>query len=416
MDSTIHSTPRDSGALEGKPSDAAGQNEHQSRSFLIPIVIVFGVLAVLVVGGLLVWHAESQINKVALASSPKPVTVIAAPDATFRDSRTYVGTLRPWVEASVGPQYISVYVDAVLVRPGAVVKRGDVLATLDCRNASASSQAVAAEARAIDARQQAVAHESARLQTLLDGGFVSPNEAEIKSAQSSSEQAQLASQRAKLSATTLQVTDCVMRAPFDGEVATRTIDPGAFVRPGTAIVSVVDRSTIRMTFDVPESDFDLVAPGTVATIRLVATKKRVAGTVSRRSPSADPDTRTAHVEIDLADPKREIPVNTTGEVRIEVGEAIHALEMPLVAASITGSKAAVFIVDGDVVHQKRLKILGEVGSALFVEPSVKAGTPIVTEGWATLAEGDRVATKQIPYQGTSSSKAAENDDKKDPQP
>jgi hypothetical protein len=90
--------------------------------------------------------------------------------------------------------------------------------------------------------------------------------------------------------------------------------------------------------------------------------------------------------------------------------------MPLVAASITGSKAAVFIVDGDVVHQKRLKILGEVGSALFVEPSVKAGTPIVTEGWATLAEGDRVATKQIPYQGTSSSKAAENDDKKDPQP
>jgi RND family efflux transporter MFP subunit len=297
-----------------------------------------------------------------------------------------------------------------------VVKRGDVLATLDCRNASASSQAVAAEARAIDARQQAVAHESARLQTLLDGGFVSPNEAEIKSAQSSSEQAQLASQRAKLSATTLQVTDCVMRAPFDGEVATRTIDPGAFVRPGTAIVSVVDRSTIRMTFDVPESDFDLVAPGTVATIRLVATKKRVAGTVSRRSPSADPDTRTAHVEIDLADPKREIPVNTTGEVRIEVGEAIHALEMPLVAASITGSKAAVFIVDGDVVHQKRLKILGEVGSALFVEPSVKAGTPIVTEGWATLAEGDRVATKQIPYQGTSSSKAAENDDKKDPQP
>jgi membrane fusion protein, multidrug efflux system len=414
MDSTIPSAreaPAPGAGLPPAAPRAPGLGAHEKRPAIIPVVIVAGVATVVVLGGLLVWHAESKINKVALASSPKPVTVIAAPEATFRDSRSYVGTLRPWVEASVGPQYISVYVDTVLVRPGDVVKRGDVLATLDCRNASASSQAVAAEARAIDARQQAVAHESTRLQSLLDGGFVSPNEAEIKSAQSSSEEAQLASQRARLSATSLQVSDCVMRAPFDGEVATRTIDPGAFVRPGTAIVSVIDRRTIRMTFDVPENDFDLVAPGTVASIRLVATGRRIAGTVSRRSPAADPETRTAHVEIDLADPKCEIPVNTTGEVRIEVGQAVQAIELPLVAASITGSKAAVFTVDGDVVHQHRLKILGEVGSDLFVEPTLKAGTPIVTEGWATLAEGDRVAPKPIPYEGASSSKAAEKDGK-----
>ena len=119
----------------------------------------------------------------------------------------------------------------MLVRPGAAVQRDEVLATLDCRNASASSQAVGAEARAIDARQQAVAHESARVQSMLDGGFVSPNEAEQKAAQSASEQAQLAAQRAKLASTSLEVNDCVLRAPFDGEIATRTIDPGAFVRP-----------------------------------------------------------------------------------------------------------------------------------------------------------------------------------------
>jgi RND family efflux transporter MFP subunit len=370
-----------------------------TRSSLIPVVISGGAVAVLALGSLLVWRAEARINKVALGSAPKPVTVIAAREAQFRDSRTYVGTLRPWVEASVGPQFISVYVDTVLVRPGDTVKRGDVLATLDCRNASASSQSAAAEARAIDARQQAAAHESARIQTLLDGGFVSPNEAEIKSAQSSSEEAQFASERAKLSAMSLQVSDCILKAPFDGEIATRTIDPGAFVRPGTPIVSVIDRDTIRLTFDVPESDFELVAPGTPATIRLVSTGRTIAGAVARRSPSADPETRTAHVEIDLADAKREMPVNTTGEVRIEVGEPIHASEMPLSAASITGSKAAVFVVDGDVVHQQRAKVLGEIGSDLFVDPAIPAGTPIVTEGWATLADGDHVAPKLVPHEG-----------------
>ena len=117
MDSTTHLTPRESTDREGEPPAAADHDHHRKRSSLIPIVIAIGVLTVLVLGGLLVWHAESKVNKVALASAPKPVTVIAAPATTFRDSRTYVGTLRPWVEASVGPQFISAYVDTVLVRP-----------------------------------------------------------------------------------------------------------------------------------------------------------------------------------------------------------------------------------------------------------------------------------------------------------
>ena len=363
----------------------------------VPIVVLAGLAGVLALGAGLVLHAESKVNKVALSAAPKPVTVIAARDTSFRETRKYVGTLRPWVEASVGPQFISAYVDTVLVRPGAIVKRNDVLATLDCRNASASDQAVAAEARAIDARQKAFAHESARVQTLLDGGFVSPNEAEQKAAQSAAEEAQLASQHAKLAATTLAVSDCVLRAPFDGEVATRTVDPGAFVRPGTPIVSVVDRTTVRMTFDVPESDFEVAPAQTPVSIRIVATSTTLRGVVSRRSPSADPETRTVHVEVDLVDPKRAIPVNTTGEASIEVGQPIQATAVPLVAASISGSKAALFRVDGDVAHKASFPVLGEQGSDLFLGTSLKAGSRVVTEGRATLNDGDKVAPREVPY-------------------
>jgi membrane fusion protein (multidrug efflux system) len=371
--------------------------QRAGRSLAVPVVIVVGVVLVLVVGGALVWRAHSQINTVALASAPKPVTVVAARSATFRESRTYVGTLRPWVEASVGPQFISAYVDAVLVRPGATVQRGEVLATLDCRNASASSQAVADEARAIDARQQALAHESARVQTLLDGGYVSPNEAEQKSALSVAEDAQLASQRAKLASTRLEVGDCVLRAPFDGEIGTRTVDPGAFVRPGTAIVSVVDRSTVRMTFDVPESDFATVAPGTAVSIHVIATDRTVSGTIARRSPSADPETRTVHTEIDLVDPGREIPVNTTGEVKIDVGAPVQATAIPLIAASIAGSNATVFRVEEDVSRKTTVAVLGERGGDLFVASALPPGARVVTEGRATLTDGDRVRVKEVPY-------------------
>jgi RND family efflux transporter MFP subunit len=371
----------------------------------VPVVVAAGVAGLFGVGAVLVGRAESKVNHVAMSASAKPVTAVLAQETSFRDTRAYVGTLRPWIEANVGPQFISVYVDTVLVRPGAHVKRNEVLATLDCRNASASSMAVAAEARAIDARQKAIADEAARLKSLLDGGFVSPNEAEQKEAQSASEQAQLASQRARMAATGLEVNDCILRAPFDGEIANRYMDPGAFARPGTSIVSVVDRSTVRMTFDVPEDDFETVAPGTPLTVHALATNQTFTGSVSRRSPSADPDTRTVHVEVDLPDPERRLPVNTTGEVRIEVGQPHAATAIPLYAASVSGTKAVVFVVDSGTAHKVTCTVEGERGGTLYVDTTLKPGSAVVTEGRAVLADGDAVAPRQVPFDATAEASA-----------
>jgi membrane fusion protein (multidrug efflux system) len=386
-------------------TDLATPSRSSGRRRTVPLVIAAGVIGVLVVGWALVHHAESEINTVALSSAPKPVTAIVAREAIYRETHTYIGTLRPWVEASIGPQFVSAYVDTVLVRPGATVKRSEVLATLDCRNASASSLAVAAEARAIDARQKAIAHESTRLNSLLDGGFVSPNEAEQKEAQSASEEAQLASQRAKFTVTGLTVDDCVLRAPFDGEIAVRSIDPGAFVHPGTPIVSIVDRDTVRMTFDVPEADFDAVAQKTEVSIQVLATGKTIVGTIARRSPAADPDTRTIHVEVDLDNANHEVPVNTTGEVKIQVGQPKITSVVPLVAASITASKAALFVIDGDVAHTRTFGIQGEEGSNLYLDTTLKPGSRVVTEGRALLADGDRVKPTDSTFVAANSAKS-----------
>ena len=79
--------------------------------------------------------------------------------------------------------------------------------------------------------------------------------------------------------------DCVLRSPFDGEIANRMIDPGAFVRPGVSIVSIVDRATIRVVADAPEIDFGFLSPGTQVKLRVLATNQE---TSRRRSPAARP--------------------------------------------------------------------------------------------------------------------------------
>jgi membrane fusion protein (multidrug efflux system) len=359
-----------------------------------PLAVAGGVTLVVAIGAGLVIHAESKQNDVALASKPKPVTVVVAKVSAYRPSRTYVGTIRPWVAANVGPQFVAAYVDTVLVRPGADVKRNEVLGTLDCRNASAATQAIASQARAIDARQKAIADEASRKRGLLDGGFIAENDVVQAMAQSEAEAAQLASQRASLAQSSLQVNDCVLRSPFDGEVGARFIDPGGFARPGAAVVTIVDRSTVRITIDVPESDFEFVAPGTKTKIHVLATGKDLEANVARRAPSADPGTRTIHVEIDLADAKRTLPVNTTAEVGVDVGEPQPATEIPIASATVQNKKAVFFTVDGDVAHARSAPLLGELGGSFYLAPADLApGANVVTEGRGVLADGDKVRTK-----------------------
>jgi membrane fusion protein (multidrug efflux system) len=361
----------------------------------LPSMILLGALGgVLAVGGVLYMRAASSTNQVALASQPKPVTAVLGASRPFQPTRRYVGTIEPWLSASVGPQMISAYVDTVLVRPGDVVKRGAVLATLDCRNASAMSKVVAAQARAIDAMHTASANEASRVSSLLAGKYVSQNEVDQKSAEAASKEAQLAALQAQAVGTSLQVDDCVLRSAFDGEISDRRADPGSFVRPGSSIATIIDRHMIRISAEVPEDDFDSVAPGTPVRLHLLADGKDLTSRIARRSPGADPATRTTHIEIDIDNADKAIPVWTTAELSLDVGAPIAATAVPLASATVHAGKAKVFVVDNGIAHLRRALVIGEREGTLFLDPKgLPAGTPVVTEGRNLLDDGEPVAAK-----------------------
>ena len=358
------------------------------------LVVTAGAVVLVFVVALLSIRAARAVNRSSLAETPRQVTVVPAEAAPYRDERTYVGAVQPWFEASLGPQYVSAYVLTVLVRPGALVKRGEVLATLDCSNPSAVTRAVEMRARALDAQMRAVTDEATRLATMLDGGFAAPNDVEQKTAASHAAKAELLETKANLLKASLDVNDCVLRAPFDGEIGERTFDPGAFVHPGASIVTVVDRTVVRATVDAPEKDFDAIAPSTVVSIDVTAVGVRLSAPISRRAPRADPRTRTIHFEVDIPDPTRRYPVGTTAIVHVDVGRSVGSTKIPLYAATESQGKARLFVVDHDVAHARTAPVLGEIGGDLFLDPSaLPAGTLVVTEGRSLLSDGDTVQVR-----------------------
>ena len=377
-----------------EPVNPAVDGEHR-RGQKRAIAAISAGASLLILGVVLFSvRASRGVNRVPLEAAPRPVTVVPARSAPYRATRTYVGQVEPWVEANVGPQYISAYVTAVLVRPGATVTRGQVLATLDCSNPNATTRAVEMQARAADARVRAATDEAARLTTMLDGGFVAPNDVEQKSAVSLAEAAQFLETKANVLKTSLDVRDCILRAPFDGEIGTRNFDPGAFVHPGAAIVSVVDRDTMRVTVDASEKDFGALAPRTMVQIDILATGAHLSAPISRRAPRADPRTRTVHFETDVPNPARQFPAGSTAIVHVEVGPTIPATEVPMYAATQDEGKAKLFVVDHDVARAKTLPVTGEVGGEIYFDlAALPVGTLVVTEGRALLSDGDKVSAR-----------------------
>lgn len=370
--------------------------QKNGRDRKVPIAIALGVIGTGLLTLTLSLRARGRENQVAQSQQKRGVSVVAAQAAEYRPTRRYVGTVAPWLEARVGPQFTSAYVDTVLLRPGEAAARGQVLATLECKSASAQSKAMQLQARAMSATQEALANEAGRLSGLLQGGYVSPNEVERRSAESKSKQAELMAQNARLLRAALEVDDCVLRAPFEGEVAERLLDPGGFARPGSPILTLVDRQRVRVLIDVPESDNAVVEPGTAVRLHLLALNEDLEAVIARRAPAADLGTRTVHAEIDLADTGRRIPVGTTAEITIAIGTPQPASRIPLRTAQIRGDTATLFVVREGVAQKRKLAVMGESAGDLFVATTLQPGTQVVSEGRALLADGDAVNARPEP--------------------
>ena len=362
----------------------------QPRGWPLPWLVAAGTAVVILVGvGLAIRSARGQ-NSTSLSEAPKQVGTLAVKESIYHAQHRYVGTLLAWEESKLGPQFISGYVTEVRVRPGALVKRGETLAILEPERAKAQNTISSMQAQAIQAKLAALSSQSERIQGLRKKGIVSENEAENRLAEVLSEKARLEAAKAQMASTAVEFQDTVQRAPFDGEIAERYLDPGAFVRPGSFILSVVNRTRLRCAADAPEGDHPFLSVGRTVHLSLLADGRQMEARISRVSPAADPSTRTIHFELDLENQDRSLPVGTTAEMLILETGGRKVIELPSAAARVEGTRATVFVVEGDRVHKKVLQFLGERDGQLYLSPEVPEGTLVVLDGRTQLQDGDRV--------------------------
>lgn len=159
---------------------------------------------------------------------------------------------------------------AVMVERGQRVKMGDPVVRLDVRSAALSSREAQANLAAARAQKELAEGECKRAQSLLDKGAITRSEYDRQTTQCTSALQQVAAAQARTEMIAKSVSDGLVRAPFDGMVADKSVTPGEWVAPGRPLFTLVDDSPLKIELSVPEKAIRAIRPDQGVTLTAVA--------------------------------------------------------------------------------------------------------------------------------------------------
>jgi RND family efflux transporter MFP subunit len=187
-------------------------------------------------------------------------------------------------------------------------------------------------------------------------------------------------------------------APFDGQVTTRYVHPGALVGPAggagvaTPIVRIESLARERLVVPVPENDTSGVPQGTQVSFTVPSYPGRTfKAPVSRISHGVDAKTRTMPVELDVSDPKGELVTGTFCEVEWPVRRASPTLFVP--ASAVASDLEHTFVIRVRENKTEWVDVKTGIRSADLVEVfgDLHEGDVIVTRGTDQLRAGTQVS-------------------------
>src|SRR5262249_16303919 len=109
--------------------------------------------------------------------------------------------------------------------------------------------------------------------------------------------------RAQVDLQRKKLRDTSVRAPFNGYVKERLVNPAQYVRVNTPLITLVKIDPIRLRLEVPERMAPWVKTGQVADISVEAFENRkFNGKIWRISPTVDQTKRTFIVEVLVENP------------------------------------------------------------------------------------------------------------------
>jgi RND family efflux transporter MFP subunit len=307
------------------------------------------------------------------------------------------------------------------VQEGDRVAAGTPLAWLDdadyVRRRDLARERVATLRARIDASRSTAdqaRRDRARVAGLAGRGAASREELEREDARLRSADAELAALAAELGGAEIEarqaeddLSQCVLPAPRDVTVASRSIEPHERIAAGAVAFVLLDDAALKVVFGVPDTMLSRFTPGQAVAVRSEARPgERFVGRVSEIAPSADEQTRTFPIEVTIDPPGGLRPGMI---VSVRVGRPSSALRLPFEAvqpAPATREPIVFEVVrEGDevVARARKVALDGIDDDRVVVRPEgseVRPGAEVVVVGADRLHDGRAVRVLTDGPEGT----------------
>ena len=181
-----------------------------------------------------------------------------------------------------------------------------------------------------------------------------------------SAEAGIESAEAAVAAAERQIEQLTIRAPFSGLLESDTAERGSLMQPGALCATVIQLDPIKLVGFAPEADVNKIEVGALAGARL-SSGIEVRGRVSFLSRSADEQTRTFRVEIEVPNADRAIRDGQTVEMLIASdGQTAHLLAASSLTLNDDGAIGVRVVGEGNVTDFLPVTILRDTAEGFWV--------------------------------------------------
>lgn len=321
-----------------------------------------------------------------------PLEVVAIEPRRVEDLVKVSGTIHPVQEAAIAAE-VGGLAETVAVRPGDRVEAGQLLVevgTTDLklqldqqRSTVASTEVQLRAAQAVLDRTRLLAGKGLAAQTALDAA-----EAEVDGLT-----ATIAIQQSQVALAEANLQRARVMSPFAGTIASRGIEPGQIVSPGTTMLTIVDLSSVRIEVVAPLRDSARIRAGQPVRLTVQGMPAdSFTGTVDRVSPVAEAGTRSIKVYLTLDNPEGLLRggMFVTGNIVVQQDDAV--LAVPAAAIQTRNEASYVLAIEDGMLRERPIEIgaTWETTALVQARSGLAAGDVIVGTTLSGLGDGTPV--------------------------
>lgn len=373
------------------------------NQFCIPIVSAF--LMLLILFGLSACREEP----------PPPVERIRA-IKTITVSEQATGKIRKFsgvveaVDSSIISFEVAGNVQEVRVDVGDKITKNQVLAKLDKRTYNLNVKAAEAEVGRAKVQLADKHNDLDRFQRInkQDPGAVS--QAALDNSQAAVDgalkQVQFTKSRLKLAQRDLEKT--VLRAPFDGVIATRSVDAFQEVARGQKLFDVYENTGMQVAVSIPEDAIEDISMEKKGEIQFAVIADRTYHGVVTEISKVAGTANAFPIKLTVEDADQRIRPGMTAQVTLLLAgsdeKAAYMVPVSAFANSGDSTKGYVFVYDPKTSTVKRTPVASKSvrDNSAVISDGVKSGDIIVVAGVSFLEDGQKVKLMEQPAEKSDS--------------